>query len=151
MDFPFVTAAERAHALCVALQPFVRDLHGDPPRFIWWNRRLPEQERGCSSRFWCAPTIGTVPVATAIESRAEWGKAITSTLLAAPPIVVMGDLGERLNSSALATALTAEVSTDRRLGYSEQVVIPNRATWIITANNAQFSGEDGAALRSYPH
>ena len=46
-----------------------------------------------------------------------------------------------LESSQLAAALTAETWADRILGQSRMIELPNRATWLVTANNPHLSLE----------
>lgn len=52
-----------------------------------------------------------------------------------------GDGGRQLDSQVLACILTAPIWTDRILGVSKMVSIPNRALWLLTGNNLRFSME----------
>lgn len=45
------------------------------------------------------------------------------------------------DSAAMASALTSENMTDRILGKSERISIPNRAIILLTGNNLTFSGD----------
>jgi hypothetical protein len=46
-----------------------------------------------------------------------------------------------LDSAQLASALTAETWSDRLLGQTRMADFPNRATWLVTANNPHLSLE----------
>ena len=141
-EFPFVSEADKAHMLCVVLQPIVRDLISGPtPLYV------PQ-----------APTTGTgkgllvkvtgliingreIPAMAEGGSEEEWRKRITSTLLRAPEVVLLDNLQAKLDSAAFSALLTSELWEDRKLGHTENLTLKNRATWIATGNNPKFSDE----------
>ena len=50
------------------------------------------------------------------------------------------DEAHSIEGTPLATVLTAEVWTDRVLGASRMVDLPNRVTWYAAANNMEVRG-----------
>ena len=88
------------------------------------------------------PATGRPAVAmTEGRSEDEWRKRLTALLLSSPPVVFVDNLRRRLDSSALAAAITAPVWGDRILGKSETVHIPIRCAWVATGNNPALSDE----------
>ncbi len=71
----------------------------------------------------------------------EWRKRVTAKLRQIPSIVLIDNLRARLDSSAVAAALTAPFWEDRILGASEMARLPIRCLWIATGNNPEFSNE----------
>ena len=58
-----------------------------------------------------------------------------------PSLILIDNLREQLDSSALAAALTAPFWEDRILGQSEMTRLPIRCAWVATGNNPTFSNE----------
>ena len=56
-------------------------------------------------------------------------------------IIVIDNVRHALESASLSSALTSDYCTDRVVGTSERPRVQNRATWIVTGNNLQFSNE----------
>jgi hypothetical protein len=79
--------------------------------------------------------------ATLTADEDETRKKITSLLIRGQPVILLDNIKDVLDSAQLAAALTAEVWSDRLLGHSRLVELPNRATWIATGNNLQLSME----------
>ena len=71
----------------------------------------------------------------------EWRKRVTAKLRQIPSIVLIDNLRHKLDSSAVAAALTAPFWEDRILGLSEMARLPIRCLWIATGNNPEFSNE----------
>jgi hypothetical protein len=71
----------------------------------------------------------------------EWRKRITAKLRQIPSLILIDNLREQLDSSALAAALTAPFWEDRILGQSEMTRLPIRCAWVATGNNPTFSNE----------
>ena len=71
----------------------------------------------------------------------EWRKRVTAKLRQIPSIVLIDNLRQKLDSSAVAAALTAPFWEDRILGVSEMARLPIRCVWIATGNNPEFSNE----------
>lgn len=71
----------------------------------------------------------------------EWRKRMTAKLRQIPAMVLIDNLRHRLDSSAVAAALTAPFWEDRILGVSEMARMPIRCVWVATGNNPEFSNE----------
>lgn len=141
-DFPFVGQAERAHALCLMLQPFVRDLIAGPTPLYLVEAPTPGTGKGLLAQAACWPALGAhVPTMTEGRDEDEWRKRITSKLRESPVAILIDNLRAPLDSAALSSVLTSEMWEDRKLGHSENLTLPNRATWVTTGNNPQLSGE----------
>lgn len=141
-DFPFVGEAEKAHALALALQPFVRDLIDGPTPLFLVEAPTPGTGKGLLVQAACWPAVGaTTPPMAEGGDEDEWRKRITAALIEAPPAVLIDNVQDRLDSASLSAALTTTDWKDRRLGQSEMLTLPNRATWIATGNNPSLSGE----------
>jgi len=141
-DFPFVSKGERAHAVALLLQPFVRELiDGPTPMYLV---EAPTPGSGKTLLIETAHSVVTgrpAAINAECDSEDEWRKRITATLLNAPSLVVIDNVRDGLSSSVLSAALTSQQWSDRRLGHSELVELPNRATWVATGNNPALSGE----------
>lgn len=71
----------------------------------------------------------------------EMQKSVGSTLLAGGALVCFDNIEGILQSPTLALVLTAKDYQCRILGVSENMIVPNRATWVATGNNIRPSGD----------
>jgi putative DNA primase/helicase len=141
-DFPFVSAAEQAHAICLVVQPFVRELVEGPTPLYLVEAPTPGTGKGKLVHAACWATNGApIPAMTEGRDEDEWRKRITAALRGTPTAILIDNVRAPLDSAALSAVLTNDSWTDRKLGTSEMVTLPNRATWIATGNNPQLSGE----------
>jgi hypothetical protein len=62
-------------------------------------------------------------------------------LLKGPTFIMVDNVARRLDSASLAAALTGPIWTDRILGKTAVVTLPNRAVWLATGNNVAVSNE----------
>jgi putative DNA primase/helicase len=141
-DFPFTGEAERAHAVALALQPFVRELiEGRTPLHVI-EKPTPGTGAGLLVRALTLPALGGPPaMMTEGRDEDEWRKRLTAKLLGAPAIIVIDNLRRRLDSAALSSAITAAVWEDRLLGKTEMVRTRVRCAWVALGNNPALSGE----------
>ena len=141
-EFPFVSEAERAHAVALLLLGFVRAMVDGPTPLHLIEK--PEAGTGAGLMIDIIATIVTgrpVAVMTDSDNDEEWRKRITAKLRQMPVMAVIDNINNEINSAALAAALTAPYWEDRILGVSEIVRIPIRCVWVATGNNPQFSRE----------
>jgi putative DNA primase/helicase len=141
-DFPFTSVAERAHAVAVLLLGFVRAMVDGPTPLHLVEKPTPGT--GATLMVDAIATILTgagASVMTEGRDDEEWRKRVTAKLRQIPPIVLIDNLRQKLDSSAVAAALTAPFWEDRILGASEMVRLPIRCVWIATGNNPEFSNE----------
>jgi putative DNA primase/helicase len=145
-DFPFrgpqKGKAELAHAVCLFVQPFVRDLIKGPTPLYVVESPTPGTGKGLLVDACCLPALGSaVPINAAPESEDEWRKKITTLLIDSTPVIFFDNLGGSLSSKTLSAALTSTTWSDRRLGKNENVSVPNLASWVVAGNNPGLSKE----------
>ena len=139
--FPFADGASRAHMLAAMLQPILRPaISGPTPLFLidaptrgTGKSLLAETIIVATNPYNCAPM--TAPGAGK-NAEDEWRKKITSALRNGASHVWIDNLAGYVESSSLAAVLSATQWSDRVLGKSEEIKLPNYATWIATSNNA---------------
>lgn len=141
-DFPFVSEAERAHAVGLMIIPFSRELIDGPTPLHLLEKPAPGTGATLLTDVLTSPaTGGRFSALTEGRDEDEWRKRLTSKLLGGPAIIVIDNLRGRLESAALSSAITAGTWEDRRLGLSEMVRVPVRCAWVATANNPALSAE----------
>lgn len=141
-DFPFADQSDRAHAVAMLVQPFVR-------RLIRGNTPIVDIE---------APTPGSgktlladqvsilaegrncTPL-TLTNDEDEIRKKISSALIASKNIILFDNVKDNMDSGQIAAAITADVWSDRSFNKQSLLEVPNRALWVITANNPSLSDE----------
>ncbi|MBS3900197.1 MAG: hypothetical protein KGZ54_11875 [Dethiobacter sp.] len=147
-DFPFEDEASKTHAVALLLQAFLRELiDGATPMYL-----IDAPARGTGKGLLAdvltsVPTGGDAAVTSLPADGDELEKRITSLLLAGRSHIQFDNV-RRLRSAHLEAALTTLTWSGRRLGKSETVYIPNRATWLATGNNIELSDE--MARRTIP-
>lgn len=141
-DFPFVADADRAHAVALMLLPFVRDLIDGATPLHNIEAPTPGSGKGLLMKALLMPGVGGRHVTCgAAADNEEWEKRLVSFLRLSPQALVIDNVNEKVTSGFLCTALTEPVITSRLLGVSQQVTIPVRSAWVMTANNPKFSDE----------
>lgn len=141
-DFPFTGEAERAHALALLLLGFVRPMIDAPTPLHMIEKPTPGT--GATLMVDAIATILTgagASVMTEGRDEDEWRKRLTAKLRQLPTLLLIDNLRQELDSSALAAALTAPVWEDRVLGASDMVRLPVRCAWVATGNNPAVSHE----------
>lgn len=146
VDFPFDGPnngqSERAHALCMILQPFARQLIGGATPIYLIVKPTPGTGASKLVNIYSLLSTGEEAVAqTETRSEDEIRKRITSVLLEASPTFYLDNINYRIDSSALASAVTATMWTDRLLGESKTVRAAVKHTWIFCGNNPTMSNE----------
>jgi hypothetical protein len=144
VDFPFICESDRAHAVAALMLPFVRRLiEGCTPLHLI-EAPTAGSGKGLLSNLLSIIATGRVADGRTMASQDdEARKMFTAELMKGRPIVLLDNLTDRreLSSPTLASVLTAESWTDRLLGQTTMVTIPNRALWLLTANNPRLSME----------
>ena len=141
-DFPFVSHSEQAHAVALLLLGFLRAMIDGPTPL-----HLIEKPTAGTGATLMVDAIATILTGTAASVMTEgsddeeWRKRVTAKLRQIPSIVLIDNLRQKLDSSAVAAALTAPFWEDRILGVSEMARLPIRCVWIATGNNPEFSNE----------
>ncbi len=141
-DFPFVGPSEIAHALCLLLLPFLRELIDGPTPLHDIEGPSAGTGKSLLIAVLAYPAIGgSLSMMSEATDEDEIRKRLTSKLRRGPSFIVIDNVRRRLDSGALASALTMQMWEDRLLGSSETLLLPIRTAWAVTANNPSFSNE----------
>lgn len=141
-EFPYANQASAANTIALMLTPIVRPaLAGNVPIGLIDAPQAGTGKGLLTEAISVMATGRTAAMMTAPDSDEEWRKKITSVLLTGATVVVVDNVEYPLGSAHLAAVLTAREWSDRRLGSSEQVRLPQRATWIATGNNIRLRGD----------
>ena len=144
VDFPFVDQADRAHTAAALVLPFIRRMiPGRTPIHL-----VEAPEAGSGKGYICQAvsilaTGSEMIAATLPNDDDEIRKRLTSELTLGRPIIVLDNADDKkpLHSPSLASVITAETWTDRMLGQTNMVTVPNKAVWMMTGNNTRMSME----------
>jgi hypothetical protein len=139
-DFPFAQQSDRANALGLLLTPIVRPSCGCVPLALLDAPRAGSGKGLLASIVARITTGRAAGVFPAPDNNAEWGKAITSMLDDGASFILI-DEARDLRSPQLSAALTSDVHTGRRLGKTEMIRVPQRATWAAAGNNIRLGGD----------
>jgi putative DNA primase/helicase len=141
-DFPFVSEADRAHAVALFLLPFARDLIPDPTPCHLIEAPTPGTGKGLLADVALRPAVGRhIGVVAQARDGDEWRKRLTACFRELREVILIDNVTATLDSGELASALTALTWTDRILGRSETASQPVRCVWVCTANNPTMSTE----------
>lgn len=143
-DFCYADQASRANAYGFFLTPLTRPAIAGylPIETI----TAPQQGTGKSFLAAVGAVIATGRAAHSMaepEDEAEWRKALTAAARDGDPVIVIDNLKRALSSAQLARFITSDVVSDRLLGHSEMVHIPQHALVVVTANNVVLGGDIG--------
>lgn len=142
VNFEFVGAADKAHAVALLFEPFVRDMIAGPTPLHLIEAPTPGSGKGLLADVLLFPAVGrALGVIPQVADDDEMRKQITSRLLEARPAILLDNLTRTLSSAVLAAALTSTSWSDRPLGRSETVELPVRCAWVATGNNPTLSTE----------
>jgi len=142
VDFPFDSEASLAHAVAMLVQPFVRELIPGPTPLYLVEKPIPGSGASLLVDVLMWVATGRRTAATAVpESDAEMRKRLTALFIESSEVILFDNLNLRLDSGALAAALTGEEWSDRVLGISATVRLTIRCLWALTANNPLLSTE----------
>ena len=142
VDFPFDKASDRAHAMAALILPFVRRMIDGPTPLHLIEAPSPGTGKSLLGEAISIIAVGHSGQPMNIgRDDEENRKRITAALARAQPVVLIDNIRGGLNSATLAMALTATTYSDRVLGQTRMVDLPNQSLWIATANNPQLSLE----------
>lgn len=142
VDFPFDSAASRAHALALVLLPFVRPLIAGPTPIHAIDAPTPGTGKGLLANACAYPARGRdLAAMPAAQDDGEWRKRLTALLLRSDSHILIDNITQPLDSASLAAALTQPVWADRLLGQTVSLHLPIQQVWIATGNNLVVSDE----------
>lgn len=146
-DFLLPTAADRAHALAALLTPLVRPLVPTSPFFVVDGLQM-GVGKGLLLSVIAVITTGQRPSLEQLPgTEDEVRKRITASLHAGSTMLMWDEVHE-LGSLALNSLVTAERWSDRKLGKTERIEMPNKASLYFAGNNVQITGD--AVRRALP-
>ena len=141
-DFPFVSEAERAHAIGFMILPFVRELIDGPTPLHLFEAPKAGTGKGLLAQVLSIPSLGLpLPFQPETEAQEEWRKRITSALLESPTYVFFDNIEREIRSGVLSSAVTSIYWKDRILGASKEVHLPVQCVWGAAGNNPLLSSE----------
>ena len=141
-DFPFTEDGDLAHGIALLLLPLARNLILGPTPLHLIEKPTPGTGGSLLADVLSFPALGrSIPTMTEGENDDEWRKRLTAKLLDAPSVLLIDNILRRLDSAALAAALTSTIYEDRILRESRIVQIPVHTAWIATGNNPTMSDE----------
>ncbi len=144
VDFPFVDEGSRAHAVAALLLPPVRRMIAGCTPIHLFAAPAEGTGKGLLCNLISIATTGTeCSGRTLALDEDEARKMITAELVKGRPIILLDNnkQGRTLGCAALASVITSDTWTDRLLGRTETVTVPNRALWLLTGNNPRLSME----------
>jgi hypothetical protein len=145
VDFPFDDAASRAHMLAVLLLPFARRLIVGPTPLHLIQAPVGGSGKGLLVNVLAVVATGHTAIGSSLpENEDEVRKKLTAELASGKPMVVIDNVDKKrqLYSPALLAASTMwPLWTDRLLGQTKMISVPNDAVWVLNGNNPQLSDE----------
>jgi hypothetical protein len=140
-DFPFITQHDRANYLGALLTPLLRPVV--PPPYKLLAIGAPQRGSGKTLLAWIMREVhGGVFKSEMPADDGELRKFITSTLEATTgPVVQFDNVTGVLKSSTLDGLLTSAEWSDRPLGRTDVVTLPNDRLWVVTGNNVAIGGD----------
>ena len=143
-EFPWDDYPSRANCFALLVTPIIRGLiDGCVPL------ALLDANRAGSGKGLIAEVLARIhtgcaaPVGTAPESNdeAEWRKRITGIVRDGNSLAILDNIETTLKSANLAAAITGRTWTDRVLGKSQTITLPQRVVFVATGNNLVLGGD----------
>jgi hypothetical protein len=142
-DFPYADVASKANAFALLLTPIVRPaIEGHVPLALL---DAPQAGTGKTLLGEAVSLVATgrrAAMFTAPVEDPEWAKQITAALQTGATIVMVDNAERPIEAPSLAMALTTGTWQTRLLGRNDvTLILPQRATWIVTGNNITLRGD----------
>jgi len=148
-DFPFAldaygrptVSASKANAMALLLTPILRPaIPGPVPLGVIEAPQAGTGKTLLASAIVVATTGHQAAMQAAPREEAEWRKTLTAILREGAPFCVLDNV-HALWSSTLAAALTAPTWTDRLLGSTQMLTLPQHTVFLATGNNIEVGGD----------
>jgi hypothetical protein len=143
-DFPFVDDSDRAQYLGALLSPIIRPyVPGPTPLVVITGTSQASGKTLLKDVFGRLYGLAETPWA---ENDAELRKAITAKMWdCGDPVIAMDNLpnGHIIKSPILSSLVTSATWSDRLLGSTSSVTMPNDRLWVLTGNNLRTGGDNG--------
>lgn len=140
LEVPFACDSDMAHTLALGVLPYVRGVIGPAVPIHLFDAPIHGSGKTLAARAALTPAMGDIMFVSQADDD-EFRKRITAQAIAGRPVFFLDNVTRPLNSAVLSSAITAATWTDRILGKSLEVSIPNRMIWVVTGNNVVLSGE----------
>jgi len=142
-EFPFEDEASRANAFALFITPEIRHaVVGNVPM------GLIDAPQAGSGKTLLVSIVSEKTTGSAaamkpapIRDDDEWRKTLTATIQAGQCLTIFDNVDHVLSSPSLALALTASTWTDRVLGCTDIVTLPQRTVFVGTGNNIVLGGD----------
>lgn len=140
-EFPFASAADEGAALALILTAIERKTMDMAPAFMINAATQGSGKTTLARMVHLLVTGQDMPVTAMTENADEQEKALTAMLLQSVPIVCFDNVpdGFKVDSPALAKALTSLTHTGRILGLSKMATLPTNTVFVVTGNNITAS------------
>jgi putative DNA primase/helicase len=143
-EFPFSSDAGKSVWLATILTRLARSAFDGPSPLFVYNATTPASGKGILAKLVGIIADGMSPgMVTLSRDEEELKKLLTSALREDAGILVLDNATGETGSPTLDRFLTSTLWTDRVLGKSQIVTLPNLAVPIITANNATIRSDTG--------
>lgn len=141
-DFPFTADSDRAHAVAAILLPFARRMFEGPTPIHLIEAPTPGSGKSLLADLITIIALGESAGGTTItRDENETRKKITALLARGRAVIAIDNVEGGLSSSQVASAITTEMWDDRVLGQTQMITPPNKALWLVSANNPNLSLE----------
>jgi len=142
IDFPFDSQASRTNALAAIVTPIYRPMIAGPVPLCLIDKPQPGTGAGLLSDVIAIVATGRPAAMMAPpKNDEECEKRLTSILRHGRAVITIDNMDGYLYFPSLAMILTATTVQTRILGQSEELLLPNRATYIVTGNNVRLAGD----------
>lgn len=140
VDFLMKDQSDRAHAVAALLSPLIRPLVPTCPGLVI-NGLQPGVGKGLAMATISTVVSGTAPqLAMLPDNDDEMRKTLTAYLHAGKTSIFF-DETHKLASAVLNGCITAESWSDRKLGVTERIEMPNKACLYFAGNQIEISGD----------
>jgi hypothetical protein len=139
---------ELAGAVALMTTPFVRPMIKGPTPLFGIDAPAAGTGKGLLMEILLTPSAGrSYTVSPAPTKPDEWAKQIVATLRPGPVAAIFDNANDRIDSGALASAVTAWPAwTSRLLGLSENVHMALPAVWCCNGKNIVASAENARRI-----
>lgn len=142
-DFAFKTQLDFSVTLAAVLTAIIRPILPTCPAFAF---DAPAQGTGKSYLSECLSILATNKSPktfppTSAKNDDELRKRLSSSLLANDRAILFDNIIETFDSPTLATLLTTEEYSDRKLNHNINITFNNKLLVLITGNNIEFTGD----------
>ena len=140
-DFPFVRQSDRANAVALMILFFIREMINGPTPLHLIDKPRPGEGATLLATICAYPAMGfSIPRTPPPSDEGEWRRTIFELLSQGSGVVLFDNL-RKLTSTYLASAITSDFVTDRRVGTGSAHRAAVNCVWIATSIDAELSDE----------